>query len=130
MASSASQAKRIVERKDLADRLSFVVKRKIKLFFVDEAQLMSKEQRSLGWQEPIKSNNFAKPVEAAAGITLVVVFSVKGPVTYALFVGSRNSAKYLSFLQKLKNLAGQERIGLFYDGSSVHKSAVAQKVIE
>jgi len=44
LAGSPSQAKRILERKDLVDHLSFVVQRKMKLFFVDEAQLMSKEQ--------------------------------------------------------------------------------------
>ena len=49
LASSPSQAKRILERKSLVDHLSFVVQRKMKLFFVDEAQLMSKEQWSLAW---------------------------------------------------------------------------------
>ena len=61
---------------------------------------------------------------------MVAVFSVRGLVAYELLVGSLNSAKYLAFLQKLRNHIGQERIGLFYDGSSVHKSAAAQNVIE
>jgi len=61
---------------------------------------------------------------------LVAVFSVKGLIAYELLVGSLNSAKYLAFLRKLRNLTGQERIGLFHDGSSVHKSAAAQQMIE
>ena len=77
----------------------------MKLFFVDEAQLMRKEQWSLAWQEPSENNNFTRPVELASNITLVAVFSVKGLVTYDLVVGL-NSAKYLALLQKLRNLTG------------------------
>ena len=82
------------------------MKKKMKLFFVDEAQLMSKEQRSLAWQELPKTNNIIGSMETAPCITLVAVFSVKGLVTYDLVVGSLNSAKYLDILQKLKNLTG------------------------
>ena len=130
-----------------------MIKRKLKLLFVDEVQLMSKEQSSdsKAFQE---AGLFArrhylqgqlvddglggqrgetKPMNAPAhmgklyeGITLIAAFSVKGLVAYNLVVGSLKTAEYLAFLQKLRILNGQECIGLFYDGSSVHKSAAAQ----
>ena len=112
------------------DRLSFVIQKRLKLFFVDEVRLMSKEQRALVWQEPLKPNCSAKQIEASDDITLVATFSVKGLVSYDLVTGSFNSSKYLVFLQKLRNMIGQESIGLFYDGISVHKSSQVQKALQ
>jgi len=137
LAGSASQARRIVERNDLVDRLRFVLQRRIKLLFVDEAQLMSKEQRSaaqrswtLSRQASHGSKSPGQPTDAGAGITLIAAFGVNGLVAYDLVAGSFNTAKYLAFLQKLKCAVGHKHVGLFYDGSSVHKSAAAKEAIE
>jgi hypothetical protein len=165
LAGSAAQSRRILERNDIVDRLGFVIKRRLKLLFVDEVQLMSKEQRALALLEQSSDSKgfqeaglFArrhylqgqlvddglggqrgeiKPMNASAhmgklyeGITLVAAFSVKGLVAYDLVVGSFKTAKYLAFLQKLRILNGQECIGLFYDGSNVHKSAAAQQKLQ
>ena len=70
LAGSAAQARRILERKDLVDRLGFVVRKRLKLFFVDEVQLMSKEQRVLAWKAPLTVSDLERQVGAATGITL------------------------------------------------------------
>ena len=100
------------------------------LFFVDEVQLIGREQRALVWQAPPQMNPSSQPLDAATGITMVAAFSVKGLVAYNLVVGSLKTAEYLAFLQKLRILTGQECIGLFYDGSNVHKSAAAQQKLQ
>ena len=130
MAGSAAQARRILERKDLVDRLGFVVRKRLKLFFVDEVQLTSKEQRVLTWKAPLTVSDLERSVGAATGITLVAAFGVKGLVAFDLVAGSFNTDRYLAFLQKLKWAVGHKHVGLFFDGSSVHKSAAAQVAIE
>ena len=75
-------------------------------------------------------NTSAHTCKLYEGITLIAAFSVKGLVAYNLVVGSLKTAEYLAFLQKLRILTGQECIGLFYDGSNVHKSAAAQQKLQ
>ena len=82
LAGSSAQARRILERKDLVDRLGFVVRKRLKLFFVDEAQLTSKEQRVMTWKAPPTVSDLERPVGAATGITLVAAFGVKGLVAF------------------------------------------------
>lgn len=56
-------------------------------------------------------------------VALIAVFGVKGLVTYDLVTGHLNTARYLTFLEKLVTTIGEGEVGLFYDGLSVHKSA-------
>ena len=69
-------------------------------------------------------------MDAEVGVTLITVFGLKGIVAYDLVAGSLKTAKYLTFLERLMGEVGQRDIGLFYDGSSVHKSSAAQQRLE
>lgn len=64
-------------------------------------------------------------------VTMICAISEeKGVVGYSLFNGYLNSQLYLGFLDKIKSVYKRKRIGLFYDGHSVHKSNAARALMD
>ena len=89
---------------------------KLQLLFVDETQLLSRDQQALAWRQPAANDSSTNNLDPTSGITLVAVFGINGLVAYDLIPGWLNCDRYLVFLERLHHIVGQRHVGLFYDG--------------
>jgi len=69
------------------------------------------------------------PVKGAQRINAVVAITYKGILTYDIYRDNMNGDKFAAFLKKLGGMVAGQKVALFMDNLSSHKTRACREVI-